>query len=560
MLNLRGFAALLAIALLSVAGPVAAAADDRQAGDPLDAEIRTAPVQVDGRTLFRVRGVSSLPAEERAAAIAGRIAALAADPQVAADSPTVVEGDGFSLIVSGERHVMAVAEADARLEQVGRLTLARALVVRIGRAIADYRRERSPDYLIDHGLRSAVATLVLAVAVALAVWLSRLLNRVIERRYRDRVRGLGIQSFEILRVERIWSGLRTMIVGLRVLVIVVAAFLFLDIVLSGFPWTRGFARNIVGLVVGPLETMGRAIVSDIPDLMFLVVLVFVVRFLVRLLRLFFDSVARGAVTLSGFETEWAMPTYKIARFVLVAFALVVAYPYIPGSGSDAFKGVSLFLGVVVSLGSSSAIANIIAGYMITYRRAFRIGDRVKIGDVTGDVTEMRLQVTHLRTPKNEEVTIPNSAILNGQVINYSSLAVKQGLILHTTVGIGYETPWRQVEAMLLLAAGRTPGLLPEPAPFVLQKALGDFCVTYELNVPCGDARSMGLLYTELHRNILDVFNEYGVQIMTPAYEGDPPVPKLVPKDQWYLAPAAAEGPGGKGENGAPRVDAPRHGP
>jgi small-conductance mechanosensitive channel len=167
---------------------------------------------------------------------------------------------------------------------------------------------------------------------------------------------------------------------------------------------------------------------------------------------------------------------------------------------------------------------------------------VKIGDVTGDVTEMRLQVTHLRTPKNEEVTIPNSAILNGQVINYSALATRQGLILHTTVGIGYETPWRQVEAMLLLAAARTPGLLREPAPFVLQTALGDFCVTYEINVHCGDARAMGPLYSELHRSILDVFNEYGVQIMTPAYEGDPQQPKLVPKEQWYLAPAAAARP------------------
>jgi small-conductance mechanosensitive channel len=180
----------------------------------------------------------------------------------------------------------------------------------------------------------------------------------------------------------------------------------------------------------------------------------------------------------------------------------------------------------------------IAGYMMTYRRAFRLGDRVKIGDTVGDVAEMRLQVTHLKTVKNEEVIIPNSTILNNEVVNYSSLARKEGLILHTTVGIGYETPWRQVEAMLLLAAKRTPGLMTEPAPFVRQRALGDFCVTYELNAYCGDAQAMGLLYTAMHRNILDVFNEYGVQIMTPAYEGDPEVPKVVPKEQWYSAPAA----------------------
>jgi small-conductance mechanosensitive channel len=215
----------------------------------------------------------------------------------------------------------------------------------------------------------------------------------------------------------------------------------------------------------------------------------------------------------------------------------VAYPYVPGSGSDAFKGISIFIGVVLSLGSTSAIANIVAGYMMTYRRAFRIGDRVKIGAAVGDVVETRLQVTRLRTVKNEEVIVPNSTILNNEVVNYSSLARNEGLILHPTVGIGYETPWRQVEAMLLEAAGRTRGLMADPPPFVRQASLGDFAITYELNVHCDDPQAMNALYTELHRNILDVFNEFGVQIMTPAYEGDPEQPKLVPKERWFAAPA-----------------------
>jgi len=532
-----GIGNLVLIAILAAVAVAAPAAQEPEDGGHPDADIRTAPVTLDGRDLFRVRGVTSFPAEERAGAIAVRIEALAADTKVAPDSVQAVEDDGFTRIMSGERRIMAVFDADAKVEQVSRQTLARVAAERIARAVADYRRERSTEYLVERGLRSAVATLVLGAAVALTIWLSRWLSRLLERRYRDRVRSLGIQSFEILRAERIWAGLRAAIVTLRLLVIAGAAFLFLDVVLSGFPWTRGFAHGLVDLVVGPLKTMGRALVADIPDLMFLVVLAFVLRFLLRLMRLFFESVARGSVNLAGFEKDWAMPTYKIARFALVAFALVIAYPYIPGSGSDAFKGVSLFLGVVLSLGSSSAISNVIAGYMLTYRRAFRVGDRVQIGEVTGDVTEMRLQVTHLRTLKNEEATIPNSAILNGQVVNFSALAASQGLILHTTVGIGYETPWRQVEAMLLMAAGRTTGLLTEPAPFVLQKALGDFCVTYEINARCNDARAMNDLYSDLHRNILDVFNEYGVQIMTPAYEGDPEQPKLVPREQWYLAPA-----------------------
>jgi small-conductance mechanosensitive channel len=170
---------------------------------------------------------------------------------------------------------------------------------------------------------------------------------------------------------------------------------------------------------------------------------------------------------------------------------------------------------------------VIAGYMMTYRRAFRVGDRVKIGDAVGDVIETRLQVTHLRSYKNEEIVIPNSQILAGEVLNYSSLAREHGLILHTEVGIGYDTSWRDVEAMLLAAARRTSGLGSIPAAFVLVKRLGDFAVTYELNAPCGDVKAMNILYTALHHNVLDVFNEHGIQIMTPAYEGDPAEPKVV---------------------------------
>jgi small-conductance mechanosensitive channel len=283
--------------------------------------------------------------------------------------------------------------------------------------------------------------------------------------------------------------------------------------------------------------MGNGIVQSLPNLAFLVVLFFVVRYLMKLIRVVFEAVARGTLSLKGFETEWAWPTFRIVRLLVIAFGLVVAYPYLPGSGSEAFKGVSLFIGVIFSLGSSGVISNIMAGYSLTYRRAYKVGDRVRIGDMVGDVEFIRLQVTHVRSPKNEEVIIPNSVVLNSSVINYTSLAKTRGLILHTTVGIGYETPWRQVEAMLLVAAERTPGLLREPPPFVLHSSLGDFCVTYELNVYCDRPGEQMQLYTALHRNILDVFNEHGVQIMTPAYEGDPAEPKVVPKEKWFESPA-----------------------
>ena len=366
----------------------------------------------------------------------------------------------------------------------------------------------------------------------------RRLHAALEQRYRDRVRSVGIQSFQIVRAERIWDVLRAALGTLRNALIVVLALICLYTVLSLFPWTQGTAWRLLEHVVNPLEILVSGLIASIPALLFLAVLYIVTRYLLKVIYLFFKAVGRREVSLEGFEPEWAEPTYKLVRLTVVVLALVVAYPYIPGSDSNAFKGISLFIGVVISLGSSSAVANVIAGYMMTYRRAFKVGDRVRIGNVIGDVAEMRLQVTHLRTVKNEEVIVPNSSILNNEVTNYSSLAHKQGLILHTTVGIGYETPWRQVEAMLLTAAQRTPGLLAAPVAFVHQKSLGDFAITYELNAYCGVAQTMEALYTDLHRNILDVFNEFDVQIMTPAYEGDPEQQKVVPRERWFMPPAA----------------------
>src|SRR5512139_1349077 len=220
-----------------------------------------------------------------------------------------------------------------------------------------------------------------------------------------------------------------------------------------FPLSRPCSEAVplLVLVLGPLHDMGIAVLDYLPKLIFLIVLFFVVRYALNILRAFFLGIERGRITFHGFEAEWAIPMYKVARLGIIAFAVVVAYPYIPGSESPAFKGVSLFLGVVFSLGSSLSISNIVAGYMVIFRRVYKVGDRVKIGNNMGDVVEMRLQATHLRTIKNEEVIVPNSLIINTEVVNYSSLSRKGGLILHTTVTIGYDTPWRQVHALLLMA-------------------------------------------------------------------------------------------------------------
>ncbi len=528
----------LCVLVLLLAGAVGAAQAQETGGLPAGDGVSTAPVELDGTVLFRVRGVSALPASERARVIHDRIVAVAANPAIPVDALRVVQTDGAIRILAGDQPILGVVEADASLEQVTPTELSAALLYRLREAISTYRAARSPAALRRAMISTALATILLCAVTAAVLWFWRWVDRFLTRRLHTRIHSVGIQSFEVVRADRIWAAVRNALIGLRTILLLAIFLTYLGYVLGQWPRTRGFARDMVGFALAPLETIGQGLVANIPSLVFLAVLFFFVRFALKLVRLFFEAVSRGTVVLSGFDAEWGQPTYKIVRVLIVAFALVVAYPYIPGSESDAFKGVSLFLGIVFSLGSSTAIANIIAGYMMTYRRAFKLGDRVRIGDIVGDVIEMRLQVTHLRSVKNEEIVVPNSQILSSDVLNYSSLARTDGLILHTEVGIGYETPWRQVEAMLRAAAERTSGLLTEPQPFVLLKKLGDFAVVYELNVYCQEVRAMNALYTALHRNILDVFNEYGVQIMTPAYEGDPTEPKVVPRARWFTEPAS----------------------
>ncbi len=321
------------------------------------------------------------------------------------------------------------------------------------------------------------------------MWLGRralrLIRATLEQRYRPRVRTVQVGTVEIVRAEQLWLGLHRALGILALLLALLAGYLYLDYVLHLFPWTRALGNSLTPILLGPLVTLGAGAIRFIPDLVFLIILALVTRFLLKLVRLFFRGVRDGTLTLSGFEAEWAVPTERIVRILVIAFALVVAYPHIPGSGSEAFKGITLILGLVFSLGSPSVIGNMVAGQSLAFRRAFKLGDRVKIGEHVGDVAQMRLLSTYLRSPKNEEIVIPNQLIVNSEVVNFSTLArSSSGLILHTIVGIGYETPWRQVEAMLLEAAARTPGLLPEPRPFVLQKTLGTFAVDYEINAYC----------------------------------------------------------------------------
>lgn len=528
-----GHAAPAPVAPVSVAAEVAALEA---------ADLQVAVVWVDGRPLFKIAGLAStMPAAQRAERVASRIEEIAADPEADPAKLRIEPFGGTRPILYGERLVVVVTGSDANLLGIDVDTGAEAFKRRIAEAIGDYRADRTTERVRAAAAKAVAALAAAAILVALALWLARRADLALDRRYQHRIQTVGIQSFQILHGDQIRAALHRLVSVVRVLAVAAVLFVLLDYVLALFPWTRRAGLELMSLVVDPLRAIGSGILAQLPNVAFLVVLVVVVRYLLRLMRLFFDAVGEGRVTLRGFERSWADPTYKLTRLVVVVFALVVAYPYIPGSQTDAFKGISIFLGFAFSLASTTAIANIVAGYALIYRGAFKPGDRIRAGDVVGVVTRSRLQSTHLRTARNEEVIVPNAQLMSGTIVNYSSLAGKTGMLASVTVGIGYETPWRQVEAMLLAAAGRAEGVSREPAPFVWHHALGDFCVSYELNAHVRDGATIEDARTSLSRAVLDVFNEYGVQIMTPNYEEDPESPKVVKRDDWYLPPAKPPG-------------------
>jgi len=511
---------------------------EQQAPPPELTSGTVAPVIVDGNKLFRVRGISSYPATKRAAEIRQRIIALANDKSFSTAQLTVTnEETDRSIVMAGNGELFNVFDEDAALENSKREVLATIYRDIVADAITAYRADRSTERLVNNSLLAVAATVLFAILLwassRLLKWLVEWAERNVHRVGRD----LASKTFYIFHASQLWTLVAGLLRLLRTVTYLALIYFYLNAVLGLYPWTRPIARTLIRFIINPLESLWLGFVAALPNLIFLIILWLVMGFLLKLTRAIFRAIERGRIRMEGFESEWAMPTYKIVRILLIAFALVIAYPYIPGSDSLAFKGVSVFIGVLLSLGSSSYIANLLAGLSMTYRGTFREGDRIQVGDTIGVVDELKVMTTRIRTPKNEMVIIPNSKILTTDVTNFSQLAKTEGLLLHSSVGIGYDAPWRQVEAMLVEAADRTEGIEKEPRPFMLQTSLGDFAAHYQINAYCHDVSNLPRVYSDLHANIQDVFNENGVQIMSPAYVADPEAAKIVPPDRWYAEPA-----------------------
>ncbi|HLV38313.1 mechanosensitive ion channel family protein [Xanthomarina sp.] len=495
-------------------------------------KIEHASVKIDGNELFKVRGVSSYTAEKRANAISARIKQVAQDDSFSIDSIKIIEFEEHSIIYANKIPLIQIFNADAEFEGLDRHDLAETVKSNIKFTIEKYRNDRSKPVLLKNLKQAGLILILLILFFIVILWVIKRFKIWLQKKIESQIKSVENISFNLIKSNHLWRVFHILLDSSRVIIIIFFIVAVLDYVLGLFPWTNAFAKYVRELIFNPLINFGEAFVAYIPKFIFIAIIFLITKYLLRLIKLFFAGIKDGGIVIKDFNAEWAPSTYKIVRFFINAFALVMAYPYIPGSDSVAFKGVSVFIGVIFSLGSSSFIGNLIAGYSMIYRNAFKIGDLIEVENQIGIVEEQKLLVTRLRTHKNEEIVLPNSVLLNNKITNYSNKAKESGIILHTKVGIGYETPWRQVDAMLKLAANRTEGLLKNPPPFVLKKDLADYAVNYEINAYCTDIHHINIIYSVLNQNILDVFNENNVQIMTPSYVADTEIPKVVPKDQW----------------------------
>jgi small-conductance mechanosensitive channel len=412
---------------------------------------------------------------------------------------------------------MVVTQRDANSLGAARTALAQEYARQLEAAIRTERFRYAPGTLIRSGIYGILATLALGVVLWLVRTLTRRLRTRIQRWQAHRLGSLRVQQAEIVSADSIGRGIDRTIRAVRLVLVILAIDLYLTYLLGLFPWTRAVSLRLLDYVVTPIQTAAAAFVGYLPKLLFVLVIGGLIHFAIRLVGLLFNQIQQGRIVLKNFPAEWADPTNKIVRVLLIAFGLVVAFPYLPASDSPAFAGVSVFIGVLVSLSSSSALSNMIAGVVLTYTGAFRLGDRVKLGDAFGDIIETSLLVTRVRTIKNEDITIPNTLAMTSAMTNYSRSASTLGLILHTSVTIGYDAPWRKVHDLLVGAALDTPGVLHEPRPFVWQTALNDFYVTYEINAYTSTPRDMIDIYAALHARIQDAFYAAGVEIMSPHY-------------------------------------------
>jgi small-conductance mechanosensitive channel len=475
-------------------------------------------VKIAGHSIFRIdQNFGSLRPDERATRSREKIEYLINDPGYQIDSLKSIRFEAYNQIICSDLILTSVTDLDTPGTGMNRVQLTQFRIVQIRNAVIRIRQERSPEIIAKQSLFG----LLVVICLIIFLWINNktfsYLRKKLAHSRTTLGEGIGFKGTKLIRPQIIQAILQRLLRILQSIVTLLLIYFSLPVLFRLFPATRSWGDELIRLILYPINKIITGLIEYMPNLITIVVIGIIFRFLLKILRFFAREIHQERIQIPGFYSDWAFPTYNIIRIPVFAFLFIIIFPYLPGSSSPAFQGVTVFLGLLFSLGSTSAIGNIIAGIVITYMRPFKKGDRISAGETVGYVLEKTLLVTRLRSIKNEYITIPNATLLNSSVINYTQLALKGQLILHTSVTIGYDSPWQKVHELLISAATKTKGTLQSPTPFVLQRALNDFFVTYEINVYCNDTSDLESLYSLLHANIQDAFMEAGMEIMSPHY-------------------------------------------
>ncbi len=482
-------------------------------------QAKGAPVVLMGETLFFVYDkIGPFSPQDRAKAISDRLSRILRDPLADANNIKIFDRSEITDILIGDIVIMSVTNGDARAVNMPRQVLTEDYANNIKNEIIDIKVRTSAKNILIAVVLSLGVTGIFIFAINLSNRLLKLLYSKIEQWQNTRIHSLKIHDFEIFSVERITSVIKVLARVSYIVLIVIAAYFYVPFILSLFPWTKAFADRLVGYIFSGLDSIWGGFVIYAPYILFVAIVAVVSYYTLKLIRLIFREIEKGSIKPLGFHPEWAQPTYRLIRLVIIIIAIMIIYSYILNLDSQVLKWIFIFLGVLIALGSIPSMSNFIAGIVVMYMGSFKIGDQVKIGDTVGEVIFRSLLVTRIRTDRNVEVTIPNSVVLGSQVSNFSS-QIQQGkeIILNTTVTIGYNVSWKKVHEILIESARLTKHILHDPEPFVLQKSLDEFHVSYELNAYTQNPNNMASIYSELHQNIQDKFNEANIEIMTPNF-------------------------------------------
>ena len=501
--------------------------NQESSSDNLDKKNYPHPVTLDGEIIFEYKlQVEKLQNKQRAEEASERVKDIANDRSISVEDFSIrdlkaLELEGLRLIFADNKMILAITQADADVENQSLDELAESYLQEVKKAIIKYREERKLQNFILRGIGIILSTIVLIFIFRFLNWFFPWLGRQITRDQGFIFRNINIQNWNILTVKQEKRIALFILKLIRWFITLTFLYFYIPFLLSLFPQTERLANSIFSSFFGVLAKVWAEFIAYVPNLFLIVVTLIITHYLIRLCDPFFKAIEDERITISGFYPDWAQPTYKLTVILICGLAAAIIFPYLPGFNSPAFQGISILAGALVTFGGASTIANLIAGFVVIYTRAFQLGDRIKVSEYRGVVIDKTILSTRICNGNNEIITIPNSILIASSIINYSATIrdLKEPLVIDTTITLGYDVPWRLVYETLINCALETTDILEYPEPYVWQTSLDDFYISYQLRVYTNKTKSVaiGNIYSELHQNIQDKCAEVGIEIMSPHY-------------------------------------------